>query len=195
MIQNLMFEAPHMLKLVKNELIGNNGVPEKGTGFAKEGYVRAAEQQYNVTRGSYWYRFVRPEDPFIGGTTKTYHVTFTTVTEEQIFALGISFNTVPTAEMWVCFGWYCELDLGKAGYLHIKKHGVLKDEIPARIVFRQQRPDFLAINLDRVVFGVQNDELQFITYNGLASDRTGLCFPILYRIAPRAALNLELPPR
>lgn len=189
-IGNYILEAPHLLKIIKNELIGNGGKPDRN-GDAVGGYVRAAEIQYSAAKGAYWYRPMRTDDSFTGYTTaRTWSQTYTTVDAEELLAQGAS-QTVPTAESMVHFGWYCPLDLGRAGYLQVMKHGVVKEEIPARIVWRQQNPDHMYIDIDKVVHCVQNEVYRVAIYNGTPSDMVGQIMPIMFRIAPRAALNLE----
>ena len=192
MIGNLIFEAPHIWKLIRHQLIGNGGKPD-ALGNAVGGFVRETEVKHNAQVGSYWFRFFKPDDPMItGGTTKTYDAALTTATEENLLALG-AVVTVPTGEAVASFGWICMVDLGRRGYLHIKKEGVLKSEIPARVVYRQQDPAHFYFDMDMVIFGQENAKLDFVIYNGNAFDVTDVCIPILFRIASRAALNLEKP--
>jgi len=118
----------------------------------------------------------------------------TTVTEEHILAnaTGVPI-TVPTGEAAASFGWICMSDLGRAGYLHVKKEGVVKSELPARVVYRQQNPDHYYVDLDTVIFGEENAKIDYVIYNGNAFDVSAIVIPILFRIASRAALNLEKP--
>lgn len=194
MIAPLMFEAPHVWKLIRNELIGNGGQPGKN-GQALGGYVRQTEIKHNAEPGSYWYRFMRPEDPMIsGGTAKQYYSTFTAVTEENILSTGADV-TIPTGEAAASFGWICMVDLGEDGYLDVKKETVLKSRIPARLAWRQQNPEHYFVDLDTTIFAEANANIDFVTYNGNAGDRTGIVIPIMFRIATRSALNLERPIR
>lgn len=191
MLGNLIFEAPHIWKLIRDQLIGNGGKPDKN-GNALGGFVRQTEIKHNAQPGSYWYRFFKPTDPMItGGTAYTYDATFTTVTEEDLLALVIV--TVPTGEALASFGWICMVDLGRAGYLLVKKEGVVKSELPARVAYRQQNPEHYYIDLDTVIFGEENAKVNYIIRNGNPFDVTDVCIPILFRIASRAALNLEKP--
>jgi hypothetical protein len=192
MIGNLILEAPHIWKLIRHELIGNGGKPD-ADGNAVGGFVRQTEIKHNAQSGSYWYRFFKPDDPMIsGGTAKTYDATLTTITEENILATA-NVVTVQTGEAVAVFGWICHADLGRRGYLHMKKETVLKSELPARIVYRQQDPDHTYVDLDTVIFAEENAKLDFVIYNGNAFDVTDIVIPIMFRIAPRAALNLEKP--
>lgn len=192
MIGELIYKAPHVWKLIRELLIGNGGRPD-GNGNAVSGFVRDTEIKHNATPGEYWYRFFRPNDPMItGGTEKQYYSTLTTITEENILSTG-NVVTVPTGEAAASFGWICKMDLGRAGYLHIKKESVIKSELPARVVFRQQNPEHYFVDLDTVMFGEENAKLDYVIYNGVPADMTGVCVPILFRIASRAALNLEKP--
>ncbi len=196
MLGNLILEAPHIWKLIRHQLIGNNGKPDE-LGNAAGGFVRKTEVKNNAQQGSYWYRFFKPDDPMISsGTTKTYDALISLgasyTVEENILSTG-AVVTVPTGEAMASFGWICMVDLGRTGYLHVKKEGVLKSEIPARIVYRQQDPDHYYIDLDTLIFGEENAKIDFVTYNGNAFDVTDICIPIMFRIASRAALNLEKP--
>lgn len=190
MIENLKLTAPHILDLIKDQLIGGGGIPDENGNAHPDSLVWEAEKQYNAKHGTYWYRFFRPNDPFVGGTEKVYYATFTTVTEEELLALG-SAITVKTREMIAIFGWICDIDLGRAGYLQIKKHGTVKQELHPRIVWRQQKPDNMYIDLDTVIYGVENEVFNFIVYNGYGADRSGIVIPIMFRIASRSALNLD----
>ena len=192
MLGDLIFEAPHVWKLIRDQLIGNGGKPD-ANGNAAGGFVRDTELKHNAQTGTYWYRFFRPEDKMItGGTTKQYYATMTTVTEENILATA-NVVTVPTGEAAASFGWICMADLGRAGYLHVKKEGVIKSELPARIVYRQQNPSHYYVDLDTVIFGEENAKIDYVIYNGNAFDVSAIVIPILFRIASRAALNLEKP--
>lgn len=191
MIEDLLLTAPHILMGIKRKMIGGDGIPDND-GDAIAGLVKYAEKKYDGVKGEYWYRFMKPDDDFVGGTSQDYYGTWTTATRMGIVGTAAAtVNTVPTREMIVCFGWYCEVDLGYKGYLEIDKHTVDKSEIPARIVYRQQDPDHLFVDLDKIIYGVENEKFNFITFNGLGFDMAGIVYPILYRIAPRAALNLE----
>lgn len=192
MIADLIFEAPHIWKVIRNELIGNGGKPD-ANGDAVGGFVRTTEKKNNARKGEYWYRFFRPDDSMIsGGTAQDYYAEFTTVTEESILATG-SVVQVPTGEAVASFGWICNIDLDAGGYLLVKKEGVTKSEIPARIVWRQKDPKHYYVDLDTVIFGEENARIDYIAYNGYGSDRSGIVIPIMFRIASRAALNLEKP--
>lgn len=193
MIGNLIKEAPHVWKLIRNELIGSDGTPGDN-GRALGGIVRATEQKHNAEPGSYWYRFFRPDDALVGGTAKQYYATFTTVTEEHLLAASAAM-TVPTGESAAIFGIICMLDLGEDGYIHIKKETVTKVSLPALIPYRQQDPEGYYVDLDTVIVGEENAKLDFVVYNGHGADRAGIVIPIMFRIATRSALNLERPYR
>jgi len=190
MIENLKFEAPHVWKIIRDKLIGNEGIPD-ADGDAAGGLVREAEIKYNAYKGEYWYRFFRPDDAMInGGTAHTYDTTFTTVTEEHILSSG-NVVTVQTREAIVSFGWFCNVDLGKGGYLLAKKETVTKSEVPARWVYRQRSPKHYWFDFDTVIQAFENTRLDWVIYNQLGSDRAGVAIPLLFRIAPRTSLNLE----
>ena len=192
MIGDLIFEAPHVWKLIRHQLIGNDGRPDPN-GNAIGGFVRDTEIKHNAEPGEYWYRFFRPDDPMIsGGTAKVYYSTLTTVTEENLLSLG-AVVTIPTGEAAFTCGWICKMDLGRAGYLHVKKETVVKSELPARVAYRQQNPKHYYVDLDTAIFAEENAKLDFVIYNGCPSDMTGVCIPLMFRIASRAALNLEKP--
>jgi hypothetical protein len=189
MIGTLLFESPHVWKLIRDQLIGNGGQPDKN-GNAVGGFVRETELKNNAAVGTYWYRFVRPNDSVVGSTQYQYDVTCTTVTEEKLFAIAAVVQ-VPTGEATASFGWYCDVDLGQNGYLLIKKEGVVKSEVIARLVWRQQNPKYYFFDLDTVVFGEENASIDYLAYNAYGSDRVGHVYPLLFRIASRAKLNLE----
>lgn len=192
MIGTLIFEAPHMWKLIRELLIGNGGRPA-GDGSALGGFVRDTEIKNKANPGTYWYRFFKPDDSMItGGSAQDYYATLTTVAEENILATG-NVITVPTGEAAASFGWICLADLGKAGYLRVKKEGIVKSELIARVAYRQQNPDGYFFDLDTVMFGEENAKLDYIIYNGNPFDISAIVIPILFRIASRAALNLEIP--
>jgi len=193
MIENLRKEAPDLYTLMKDVLIGNKGIPDP-EGDAAGGIVRDVEIKYGEPKGSFWFRELRPDDNFVGGTAHQYYATFTSATEEHLLA-GSGANTVPTNEAVVIFGWYCDLDLGKNGYLLIKKHGVVKSEIPARIAWRQKSPNHYFLDIDHVITGTENDKIDFIIYNSNGFDVSGVVWPIGFRIAKRASLNLDKPAR
>jgi len=190
LIGNLKLEAPHIWKLIRNELIGNDGVPD-ANGNAVGGIVREAEKRYNAEPGEYWYRFFRPDDPMItGGTAKLYAYSMTAVTEEDILAGGQPV-VVQTAEAIISVGWYLDTDLDQKGYLLIKKETVDKILIPARIVWRQQNPNHYYVDLNNIITAFETARIRYITYNGFAWDLTAISIPLLFRIAPKAVLNLE----
>ncbi len=189
MLGTLIFEAPHVWKLIRDQLIGNGGSPDKN-GDAVGGFVRATEIKNNAAPGTYWYRFIRPNDTVVGTTQYQYDVTCTTVTEEKIFASAAVLQ-VPTGESTACFGWYCDVDLGQNGYLRILKEGVEKSLLIARVVWKQQNPPHFYFDLDTVIFAEENASVDYLAYNAYGSDRVGHVFPLLFRIASRAKLNLE----
>lgn len=197
MIGTLIFEAPHVWKLIRDQLIGNDGVPDS-SGDAAGGFVKKTEVKNNAAPGDYWYRFFRPNDPMINitasGAAQDYYALFETGVAEEILA-STFVMTVPTGEAVAIFGIICNLDLGRAGYIHILKENVVKVEVPARIAWRQQNPPHYYVDLDTVIFGTENARINFRVHNGTPSDMTGIVIPIMFRIATRAALNLEKPPK
>jgi len=197
MLGTLIFEAPHVWKLIRDQLIGNGGVPD-GEGNAVGGFVQDTERKNNAQSGDYWFRFFRPDDPMIDrstiGSAQDYYAEFTITTEEEILASTFPI-TVSTGESVVIFGIICNFDLGKAGYIRIKKENVLKVEVPARVPWRQQNPPHYYVDLDTVIYGRENARINFIVYNATPSTMTGIVIPIMFRIATRAALNLERPPK
>jgi len=175
MIGDLMKEAPHVWNMIRD--------------FMKN-IVSETERKHNATPGTYWYRFFRPDDNGIGGTAKQYYATLTTVTEEHLLA-ATSQITVPTGEALASFGWICTYDLGKAGYLKVKVEGVEKDLLAARFVYRQQDPAHYYIDFDKIFVGHENAKLDYVIYNGMGHDLSAIVIPILFRVAPRPALNLD----
>lgn len=192
MIGNLKKEVPRIWKLIRKELIGGDGTPEPD-GSAKGGIVREAEERYNAGKGDYWYRFFKPTDTMItGGTAHTYSATMTGVTEEDILATANPVE-VKTAEAIISFGWYCDTDLDQKGYVRALREENVLDVIPARWIWRQKKPDHYWIDLDMIIKEFENTRVYYKIYNGFAGDRTAICIPILFRIAPRATLGLEVP--
>jgi hypothetical protein len=176
MIGNLIKEAPHMWTVIKDLL---------------KLYVNEAEKRYGAPKGSYHYRFMRPDDSMIsGGTQYTYYATMSTAAAEDILATA-AVLTVQTREAIMSCGWYLDTDLDMGGYLLVQKEGVTKSELPARFVWRQKKPDHFYLDLDTIVYAEENARLRYITYNAFGADRVAISLPILFRIAPRAALNLE----
>lgn len=175
MLSILLNEFPELMGIIKSQLIK---------------YVAYAEKKYNATQGSYWYRFFRPEDSGLGGTTKVYYATFNNGAEENFLALGAAI-TVPTANAYVSFGWYCDMDFTDAGYLRVKKQNIIKSEILARAPYESVSPKYLYLDFDGIIFGQQQESLDFIAYNGFGADQIGFCWPFMFRIASKSALNLE----
>lgn len=153
-------------------------------------YVAEAERRYNASAGSYWYRFFRPDDAGLGGTAKTYTATYSNGAEENFLALG-SAITVPVANAYVIFGWYCDADFGVGGYLNIDKQGVEKMLVHARVPYQAQNPKYLYLDFDSVIVGWQQEILDFVAYNEFGADQICMCFPFMFRIASKSALNLE----
>lgn len=176
MLQN---EFPEVMAKIKRKL---------------EHYVKMTEKRTRAAPGSYWYRFFEPDDPGISGTAQTWSSTFTASTVEHMLAQS-SQITVPTANALVYVGWYCDFEPGTGGYLEVNKQNVTKSLIPARLVYNAKNPKHVYLDLDHVVFGEENELVDFRTYQDHVSgnDQIGLCFPLLFRIASRSALNLELP--
>ena len=102
-------------------------------------YVAEAERRYNYSAGSLWYRFLRPNDPEIGATDKLYSYTYTNTAEEKILVSAATI-TVPVSNAYIVFGWYNDADFGVGGYLRIKKQGVEKSLIHARIPYQAKNP-------------------------------------------------------
>lgn len=153
-------------------------------------YVAEAERRYNASAGSYWYRFFRPDDPAIGGTIKTYTATYSTGAEENILATAATV-TVPVSNAYVCFGWYNDADFGVGGYLNIDKQGVEKMLVHARVPYMNKNPKHLYIDFDSVIVGWQQEILDFVAFNEFGADQINMCFPFMFRIASKSALNLE----
>jgi len=171
----LLNEYPELMGIIKNQLIK---------------YVRHSEKKYNAQPGSYWYRFFRPDDPGLGGTAKTYYATYSNGAEENLLALGAAI-TVPTANSYVTFGWYCDMDFTDAGYLRVKKQGVMKQELLARVPYESVSPKYLYLDFDMVIYAQQQEIIDFVAYNGFGADQIGFCFPFMFRIASKSALNLD----
>ena len=153
-------------------------------------YVAEAERRYNASAGSYWYRFFRPNDNGLGGTNKVYTATYSNGAEENFFALGASI-TVPVANAYVVFGWYNDADYGVGGYLNIDKQGVEKMLVHARVPYQNKNPRYLYLDFDSVIVGWQQEILDFVAYNEFGADHINMCFPFMFRIASKSALNLE----
>ncbi|KKL52515.1 hypothetical protein LCGC14_2284710 [marine sediment metagenome] len=153
-------------------------------------YVAEAERRYNYSAGSFWYRFMRPNDPELGGTDKVYTATFSNTAEENILATAATI-TVPVSNAYVSFGWYNDADYGVGGYLRVTKQGVEKSLIHARVPYQSKNPKYLYIDFDSVIVGWQQEILDFIAYNEFGADQINMCFPFMFRIASKSALNLE----
>ena len=152
-------------------------------------FVRKAEKKYNATKGSYWYRFFRPNDTDIGGTKYQYYATMTDATEMHLLAQATAF-TIPTAEAYAAFGWYVDGDLGQDGYLLYKKQEREKWELNGRIPYEQKNPDHLYIDFDHVMYGEHKELLDFITYSALGVNQILVSIPVLFRIARKSSLGL-----
>ena len=153
--------------------------------------VAEAERRYNAPAGSYWYRFFRFTDPGItGGTTLVYTDTRTTSDAEEIVS-GQSALTVPVSNAYAVFGWYLDADFGNDGYVQIQKQGVTKQELHARAIYLQKNPKHLYIDFDNIIVGYQQEILAFWIYNQFGADQICMCFPFMFRIASKAALNLD----
>lgn len=174
MLAILLNKYPDIMAIIKMQL---------------EEYVREAERKYNAEPGSYWYRFIRPDDPGIAGTAQRYWTSWTNATALHI--LGQAALTVPVANAYACFGWYLDFDPGDGGYLQILKQNVVKWEIPARQVYLQDNPKHLYIDFDSVVVGYQQELMDFITRNEIGAAQIGMSIPFMFRIASKAALNLD----
>lgn len=175
MLSILLNKYPEIMAIIKRRL---------------KDYVRVAEEKYNATPNSYWYRFFRPNDAGIGGTEYQYYATMTDSDEEHLLAQS-SAITVPVANAYVSFGFYIDADFGKGGYVQVEKQGVTKFEIPARKIYLQDDPQHLYIDFDHVVSGFQQEKLDFIFYNEFGADQICFAFPFMFRIASKSALNLE----
>jgi hypothetical protein len=175
MLSILINKYPEVMNIIKRRL---------------KAYVAEAERRYNATAGSFWYRFFRPDDPDIGGTTKTYSATMSNTAEENILATA-STIVVPVANAYVIFGWYCDADFGVGGYFTIDKQGVEKHLLPARTVYQAKNPKHLYLDFDHVIVGWQQEIIDPVAYNEFGADQICLCFPFMFRIASKSALNLE----
>ena len=157
-----------------------------------EVYVAEAERKYNAEPGSYWYRFIRPDDAGVGAANKEkiYWWTASNGASEHLMEAATPM-TVPVANAYACFGWYLDADFGDGGYLQIKKQNVVKWEIPARAVYLQENPKHLYIDFDSVIVGYQQELMDFISWNESGAAQKCLCMPFMFRIASKAALNLD----
>lgn len=153
-------------------------------------FVFLTETKNGAPHGKYWYRFFQPDDPEIGGTEHQYYATLTSGSEEHLLAQA-SDITVPTANAYVSYGWYCDVDLGATGYLLVKKQTVTKDELPGRIPYEAKNPQHLYLDFDHVVFSEEQDEVDYVIYNNFGDDQIGIVIPFMFRIASKSALNLE----
>jgi hypothetical protein len=153
--------------------------------------VKESERRYNAPPGSYWYRFFKMDDAILsGGTARTWEQTFTTTDEEEIIA-GTAAIAVPVSMTVAVFGWYCDFDPFAAGYARIAKNGVNKWEMPLRMIYEQQNPRHLYIDLDTVIVGYQQDKLDMYTYQETGGNQIGLSFPFMFVIASKSKLNLD----
>lgn len=175
MLSMLINDFPEIMNIIKRKL---------------KVYVAEAERRYNSSPGSYWYRFFRPNDPGIARTALTYTYTYTTANEEQLLQ-GAAVLTVPVSNAYVIFGWYNDADYGVGGYLRITKQGVNKSLVHARVPYLSKNPKYLYIDFDAVIVGWQQEVLDIICYNEFGADQVNMCFPFMFRIASKSALNLE----
>lgn len=159
--------------------------------FLKEA-CREAEQMYRTPKDSFGFRFFRPDDPGIDGETDKYTGMY--YNNKEIHLLGScdkNHRCVPICNTWVYFGWTCNVNLGNDGYLEVKYNGVIKSKINAQIVYTQQYPQHMYLDVQHFRKFYQNDDVEFITYNGSNVDIIGKIHPILYRISSKHALNLQ----
>lgn len=177
MLSMLVNNFPEVMNIIKKHLIA---------------IVKESERRYNATPGSYWYRFIRMDDVqlFSGGTARTWEQTFTTADEEEVIAAT---GAIPIAvsNTAVIFGWYCDFDPFAGGYARIAKNGVTKWEMPLRVIYEQQNPKHLYIDLDTVIVGYQQDKLDIMTFQETGGNQIGLSLPFMFRIASKSALNLD----
>jgi len=152
-------------------------------------FTKRAENKYNADPDSFGYRFFRPEDPEIGGTAKQYYATHTAVTEEHLLAKATPI-TVPTANAYVSFGWYCDFDPAQTGYFRVLKQDVVKSELLARVVYEAKNPKHVYLDFDHVIYTEAQEKVDYIIYNGQAFDQIGIAIPLMYRIADKEALGL-----
>jgi len=157
---------------------------------ALEEKARYCEKKYNEPVNSYHYRFFKPDDPGIGGTANQYYATMSNGAEEHLLAQA-SAITVPTANAYMSFGWYVDADLADSGYLRVLKHNVIKQEILAIKPYQSANPKYLYLDFDSVIFSQQQELVDYIIYNGFGADQICMAIPFMFRIASKAALNLE----
>jgi hypothetical protein len=175
MLSILVNKFPEIMNLIKLHLVA---------------IVRESERRYNAPIGSYWYRFFRMEDNGINGTAKTWEQTYTTADEEELIA-GTAASSIPVSNTYAIFGWYCDFDPTEAGYVRIAKNGVTKWEMPLRVIYGQENPRHLYIDIDTVIVGYQQDKVEVFTYQETGGNQIGLSLPFMFRIASKSALNLE----
>jgi hypothetical protein len=170
----LMNQHPALVAILKEKL---------------EYFVRKAEKKYNAPAGSYWYRFIRPDDAGVGGTQYTYTSTYTNGTAVDWIPAGNM--TIPTGNSLVCFGWYLDFDPGQGGYLLIQKQNVTKSELIGRFVYEQTEPDHLYIDLDHVIYAEEQEVIRFRVMNNFGANQIGIAWPFAFRIASKTALNFD----
>jgi len=153
-------------------------------------YTRYCEDKYRCQKYEMGFRFFKPDDPGISMTCNQYDYTYTTVTEKNLLSQSRPM-TVPYRDAYVYLGWYCNTSLGKGGYLKFHKHHVTKNCIDADVVYLQQNPEHYFFDVNHITLLMEMDVAGFITYNANDYDVHGKIYPILYRIATKAALNLE----
>lgn len=171
----LLNKYPELMNIIKRRL---------------RAYVAEAERRYNSSVGSYWYRFLRPDDAGIAQTIHLYTYTYSNGAAEHLLEMAAPL-TVPVSNAYVSFGWYVDADFGNGGYLQVKKQGVVKSEILALKPYLNENPKYLYLDFDSIVVGWQQEILDFIAWNAFGADQICMCFPFMFRIASKSALNLE----
>jgi len=127
-------------------------------------------------------RPLRPEDLELPEGTYGFDVApgaFTIVSSKAIPAgLGLQFA-----------GWFCDGDLGHNGYLRVNINGVKRQEISARVPYRQRQ--YYVLCLEQLAYARQHDKVTLIAYNGTGSPVSCTVFPIAFVAGPRKTLLIE----
>ncbi|MEM3041209.1 MAG: hypothetical protein QXG97_04195 [Nitrososphaerota archaeon] len=127
-------------------------------------------------------RPLRPEDLELAEGTYGFDVSpgaFTIVSSKAIPAgLGIQFA-----------GWFCDGDLGNNGYLRVAINGVKRQEISARVPYRQRQNYVLC--LEQIAYARQHDKVTLIAFNSTGAPVTCTVFPIAFVAGPRKTLLIE----
>lgn len=153
-----------------------------------------AEKRYATPDGSFGFRIMQPDDPNINGTYNQYSYVFENDKEAYAFVGNNNKYSdcrthVPIGNMWFYFGWKCKIDFGGDSLVKVIREGIVLRKIPTSIIFEQQNPLHTYYDMQGMDFFWENDMVEFKIVNNSGADAYGEVYPILYRIAPKMALN------